>query len=457
MLINFRVSNFLSFNYEVEFSLLKGKSQQPSSHVISFGEGRTAVSVLKFGVLYGANASGKSNFVKALDFARNVIVDGLKNTHFMPSHFRLDSTAKDRISRFEFEFYGKEGKAYAYGFEVILSTKQVKSEWLFELKKTTDRAVFEREVKDDGTSEITAAISLPKEEQIRFDVYAHDVAPNELLLTTIGTKNWNIEPTFFESVYKWFDIQLKIIYPSSKFQVFSLEDEDVPKFCDHLKRFNTGIVDLKFHDEKANELLEKLPIELKFRILKDLEKGLHPIFSFKGVKLLFAKNENGEIIARQLMTKHQSKDESAAQFSLEEESDGTQRLFDLIPLLQLMVDENVTVVIDEIDRSLHPEMSRNLIETVAGLSDGVPNQLIVTTHESSLLDLKLLRRDEIWFVEKNEKGESKLYSLEEFKPRFDKELRKAYLQGRFGAIPFISNPKSLGWGTQKTGTQYAEG
>jgi AAA15 family ATPase/GTPase len=131
-------------------------------------------------------------------------------------------------------------------------------------------------------------------------------------------------------------------------------------------------------------------------------------------------------------------------FDFEDESDGTKRLFDFVPLLQLLNRDDFTIIIDEIDRSLHPELTRNFIELF--LTNEIANtngQLIVTTHESSLLDFKLLRRDEVWFVEKNKHGESHLYSLEEFQPRFDKEIRKAYLQGRFGAIPYISDYQKL--------------
>ena len=98
-----------------------------------------------------------------------------------------------------------------------------------------------------------------------------------------------------------------------------------------------------------------------------------------------------------------------------------------------------TVIIDELDRNLHPELSRKLLEVFFDMSKNIDSQLIVTTHESSLLDLTLLRRDEIWFTEKNSDGESNVYSLEEYKPRFDNDVRKAYLMGRFGATPNIAN------------------
>lgn len=437
--------------------MLKGKSAQLESHVVSFGAGVSALKLLKFGVMYGANASGKSNWVKSLDFAKSVIVEGLKSTNYLPSHFRLDQTARERVSRFEFEIIAKDGKCYAYGFELRLDKKTVQEEWLFEVKKTTDKPIFERVVKDNGLSEMSSVPKLSSEDQARFSVYSRDAAPDELLLSVLGNKFWEPSSGFFQQVYKWFVQQLLVIYPSSKFHVFSLGDSDIFKFTEQLRKFNTGIVDLEFRTEKAADLLEKMPEALRNHVIKELQKGENPVVPFGETLLRFSRNKDGDIVVKGLLTKHQGKDEHPIVFTFESESDGTQRLFDLIPLMLLMPQEPVTIIIDEIDRSLHPEMSRNLIETVAELSKGVASQFILTTHESSLLDLKLLRRDEIWFVEKNQYGESKLYSLEAFKPRFDKELRKAYLQGRFGAIPFISNPVLLGWTNRKTTTHYAEG
>lgn len=457
MLINFRVSNFLSFNEEVEFSMLKGRSAQLKSHVVSIGTRNALPKLLKFGVLYGANASGKSNWVKALDFAKSIVVDGLRNKYYLPSHFRLEKSAKKRPSRFEFEFVTKDGGCFAYGFELRLDTKTVREEWLFELKKTTDKPIFERIVKENGQSEMTSIPNLLSEDRERFLVYSKDIAPDELLLSVLGVKNWDTSSVFFQQTYQWFARQLLVIFPGSKFHFSSLEEgTTLNVFKEQLQRFNTGIADLEFQTKNAIDLLERMPEELRNRIVKDLDKGKTPTLLSGGRRLYFSKDYEGNFVVKELLTKHEGKDGKSVNFIFEDESDGTQRLFDLIPLIHLISEESLTIVIDEIDRSLHPEMSRNLIETVAELSNGIENQFIVTTHESSLLDLKLLRRDEIWFVEKNQHGESRLYSLEEFKPRFDKELRKAYLQGRFGAIPFISNPKKLSWLNQKN-NKYAEG
>ena len=125
-------------------------------------------------------------------------------------------------------------------------------------------------------------------------------------------------------------------------------------------------------------------------------------------------------------------------FEINWESQGTQRLMDLIPMLFLMKEQSSTFIIDEIARSLHPEVSYQFVKLILENPSFSNSQLIFTTHEDYLMDFELLRKDEIWFVEKNKFGESSTYSLEEFKPRYDKDIRKGYHQGRFGGVPKIN-------------------
>jgi AAA15 family ATPase/GTPase len=145
----------------------------------------------------------------------------------------------------------------------------------------------------------------------------------------------------------------------------------------------------------------------------------------------------------QLKAAHRSQDGQAIPFGIEQESDGTKRILDLIPALHSFKQKPLCYFIDEIDRSLHPMLAREFIDFFFRSCQNRPAQLIVTTHESSLLDQDLLRRDEIWFAEKDEQGATKLYSLLDFAPRNDLDLRKNYLQGRFGAIPFLGGMERL--------------
>ena len=145
-------------------------------------------------------------------------------------------------------------------------------------------------------------------------------------------------------------------------------------------------------------------------------------------------DENKNLKVKTLAFKHENQN---ADFYLSDESDGTRRLMDLIEIL--LNSKNKVFVIDEIDRSLHPNLTYKFIELFLEMAESEDVQLIVTTHEDRVLDLDLLRRDEVWFAEKDNRGRTELYSLEDFGPRFDAKIVKAYLEGRYGAIPHFKN------------------
>jgi hypothetical protein len=147
---------------------------------------------------------------------------------------------------------------------------------------------------------------------------------------------------------------------------------------------------------------------------------------------------------------HKGEDGRTVSMDLDDESDGTKRLLDLLPAVHQMRSRGRVNIVDEIDRSMHPILVRRLIEFFLTSCADSPSQLIVTTHESNLLDLDLLRRDEIWFAEKDHEQATRLYSLADFKVRKDLEIRKHYLQGRFGAIPFLGSLDALTKGQDET-------
>jgi AAA15 family ATPase/GTPase len=160
-------------------------------------------------------------------------------------------------------------------------------------------------------------------------------------------------------------------------------------------------------------------------------------------KEILVDHQGGRVYHISVQATHEQEPGKEVQLELTEESDGTRRLLNLIPALHPTAFTGVVHVIDEIDRSLHPILVREFLEFFLKSSKGDFRQVIVTTHESNLLDQDLLRRDEIWFAEKDSTGATRLYSLLDFKVRNDLEIRKHYLQGRFGAIPFLGNLESL--------------
>ena len=442
MLIRFTTSNYLSFNEEIEFSMIPGKSRNHPHHLIK-GDKRSSISVLKAAVIYGANASGKSNLIKAMAFARHLIVNGIRPKKHIPrSHFKLDMSCTDKPSRFEFEFK-QEKKAYAYGFQ--LDTQKIHSEWLYEITKTSQKKIFERQTTDTDETVIEFGKVHFKDKSEQKLLLLMKTRKNQLFLTQsieAGAKQ-------FESIMSWFR-KLIIIFPDSQARGpgFSIERDDMIRdsLVNFLKLFDTGISGINLVSIDSKSDTAALADEIKSELAETLGPGEKRFFNApNNRRYLVSMNERNELEVFKLMTSHKIKD-SGKEVLLEvnEESDGTQRLMDLIPALKLLLDENNVCIIDELDRSMHPKLSFRILELFLNSRTNRESQLIVTTHESSLLNLGLLRRDEIWFTAKDENGASSVYSLEEFVPRYDKDVRKGYLMGRFGGIPVVSEISALG-------------
>lgn len=214
--------------------------------------------------------------------------------------------------------------------------------------------------------------------------------------------------------------------------------------------FGTGITDLRRVESRHEEL--NIPDEIRQKIEENLEgKDVKTgVVIHNDSRFLFAeKDESKNLKWYELKTIHKRDDsDSDYVFEMFEESDGTSRLFDFIPMLIDMSANDAVYVIDEVDRSLHPMLTLKLLEMYNSLlKDNSQMQLICTTHESNLLSTAPVRQDEIWFVEKDKKGESDLSSLCEYKPR--ENVQKGYLNGRYGAIPFFGELDNIHWDDAK--------
>lgn len=285
----------------------------------------------------------------------------------------------------------------------------------------------------------------------RIQYIAKDTLPGKLFLYELNTRNLSeIENSeLLTASYYWFKDNLIILSPDSKvigLEIHFRQNEDLfNKFTGYLDYFDTGISDMEIAEVQIEKVKENLPKDLFNKILEDLKNKEKVIINAPDSIRYAIELENDEIHSYKIMTKHKKKETGDVLFELSEESDGTQRLFDLIPGLMSMQKSDNVFIIDELDRSLHPILSRKFLELFFKISKGNTTQLITCTHESILLDQKLLRKDEIWFIEKNNYGESKMYSLEEFNPRYDKDIQKGYLLGRFGAIAAVQEKKLKGW------------
>lgn len=449
MLIRFTIENFLSFREKQIFSMIPGKGSLKSHHKSTPIKG---VSALKAGIIYGANASGKSNLIKAIDFGRETVLKGTKPEQPISTNFyKLDQKYLSKPTYIEYEIQHK-GKNYAYGF--ILNAKEIIDEWLFEISKSGETKIFERKNTTNYDLNFLFKRNKTPDEKQFLEFTAKGTPRNQLLTTQIRNTNVTDNVTDISdilNVIDWFQNALTVIYPgtkniSKKFELH--KDTNLQQvFEDMLDYFDTGIDGIEFKEVDFEKM--DIPHEVKEDIKSDL-------FSEKSEKTsaflsnpqddeyyVISKVDSITIQAKLLKTKHKVIGGGYELFDLKDESDGTRRIMDLIPLAIDFFRGGNVFVVDEIERSLHPNLVRDFLEFILNECKNTNSQLIVSSHEATLLTQKLLRKDEIWFAVKNKEGATKLHSLEDYNVRFDKEIMKDYLLGRFKGVPKLGNRNQL--------------
>ena len=441
MLIRFIVSNFLSFDEEREFNMLAGTFKTHKHHVYSSGK----LDLLKSAAIYGANGAGKSNLIKAIEFLQNIVLEGGIKKSVNDKKFKLNKSNIDKPISFEIEF-SYEKKIYSYG--VSLNQSVITEEWLYESGVTTDaKMIFERKITKSGKQELKLAdkyLKTPKQKLLRELMEESLLKSGELFLS----KSEELKIDAIQSVSYFISKRLVIIYPNSKFQSFIPQlvySEKFSSFANELlQAFDTGVTELAVESIDIEKYFGSEDLELKADIIGKLEDGDDIIFNGENGSVLIIK-EDDKIVVKKMLALHVNNEGQDIPFDLENESDGTKRLLDFVPAFDEMLQHDVTFIIDEIDQSLHPALLKALVTKIMS-DETTKGQLIFTTHESYLLDLDIFRQDEIWFVEKDKKtGSSQIYSLSDFKPRYDLDIRKGYLKGRFGAIPFLARLEDLKW------------
>lgn len=448
MFIGFSVSNFLSFKTTQTMSMIASKVARHKQHIL-MGNGKK---VLKTGLIYGANAGGKSNFIKAIDFSRDIILEGLEQVDLNKKYFRIDTSNYKVPGVFEYRLMTQSGKEYSYGIAISYAEKEIISEWLIRIEKNgSETFVFNRDINEDGENITESEIKYEnREEAIRWQVYLEDFGKNisdplkkKTILSDIAERSGKQVGIFKEilDVYNWFQ-SIIILFPTSQYSGLNqmVEKENVRQFFSKMMQyFDTGImsVESKQGPMDFDKIFEGIPAEyaekLKIKISNDITnesvlcKVNNQIYSLK-------KDDDGNIITTKMMQNHGNGQDL---FEYADESDGTKRLFDLIPLFYEH-NGNRVIFIDEIDRSLHTNLTRRFLELFYKLTERDNSQLIATTHDSNLLDLDLIRQDEIWFVERVKDQSSRMYSLNRYKERYDKRVDKEYLLGRYEAVPVFN-------------------
>jgi len=442
MLIDFTVGNFRSFGEEQTLNMIAGGKFRGhhESHCVAIPG--TNKQVLKTGVIYGPNASGKSNLVKAIDFVRDLVVfDVDANKRIATNQFRFADTT-GQVASFDLRFVADE-RIYQYGFD--LGREGISSEWLVATNDSNREVeIFSRTGQEIALGNLN---SFADDGEISFQALKAlkqlGARSNQLLLNKLVDLASDKRGQLLNAACWWFTDSLTVIEPNADFSslLTLLEsNSDFKEFAEQfLKTIGTGIGALDV------EQVDLDPDHVPKDVVEGLQQsgGSEAVFPLApGIDLRIDSMVPTKMVRRNLMSGHRigTKDYT---LSFADESDGTHRFLNLLPALFYLSDTSHVFVIDELDRSLHPLLSHKLLKFFTEACPGGCQQMIVTTHETHLLDQDLLRRDEVWFIEKDDKQQSQLTSLANMNVRKDMRIEKGYLHGRFGGIPFIGNTDRL--------------
>jgi len=441
MLIKISVENFKSFDQKEELSMISSsKMQGNKNHRLQIKKTK----LLKNAVVYGANASGKSNLVTTFAFIKATLMEGLPVVS-VNDFCRNKEENRNRESVFELQFTVGD-TFYAYGFSAILSQRKITEEWLYELMQ--DGGAHQLFVREGISSPVLGEdVKLSAAEKSRFAVYSEDFVGQETkLFLAEMNRGKKYDDTskllFFQEVFGWLMNNIIVINPNvgiSNTEAY-YNDESLENISRLIQTFDTGVTEIKTRKITAEEMSKMIPtdvvqeifnrlmVQMRLTGMPSIQMTWRVEGGFFNIRIIQG-NPEPEITT--LVLKH---GKSAFDFNFAEESDGTKRLFDLIDML--LTDRPDTLfVVDELERSLHPKLTERFLKLFMEAHDGTRMQLVFTTHEDTIMDQVLFRRDEIWFVERDAENASNIYSLDRFKERYDKKLSKAYLEGRYGAIP----------------------
>ncbi len=416
MLIEFSVANFMSVRDRQTFSLCRGRGDELVETNTFKAKAASEFELLRSAAIYGPNASGKSNFVYALRIMQVIVREsatGLKRGDDLPvMPFRLNQSARRAPSEFEVSFI-VDGVRYQYGFSA--TTERVHQEWLLAYPKGRPQHWFGREWNEHSDShDWDLGNNLIGEKKL----WKKSTRDNALFLSTaVQLNSEQLRP-----VYDWFDNTLRMSGTEG------LPVDYSAKFCEGKQKAQIlkflGMADLNIADimvEKRpfdiDTLPEEMPAAVKEAFIEDLKDK-----QFVEIK-----------------TVHKGADGEAVLFDFNEESIGTQKFFAYAGPLISVLNNGCVMFIDELHNSLHPKLVWMLVNLFHSNEYNPKNaQLVFTTHETSILNQEVFRRDQIWFCEKGEEQETNVYPLTDFSPRKGREnLELAYLSGRYGALPYL--------------------
>lgn len=414
MLIKFIFKNFKSFLGESELTLEAGRVTELPSNVFELND---TEKFLKTAIIYGANASGKSNVIQAFSFMKDWVLNSFQFPEIYSviplKNFKLSE--KGRTSDSEFEVYFKiNNKEYRYGF--VMNDEEIKSEWLM-VKKTIKSPKYSLVFNKEFTKFIPGITELNN-----YDTFVKNLDKKTLILSMLS----KFEIKDIQNALLWFqqsrvldygnlnlERNMEIIFPHKA----KNNSQYINRLVVFLNNFDNGIADFRIVDKEKND----------DNLLK-----------------------NKYVRSDSIYTKHKAVDsDSYVELPLNDESSGTRKMISLYDSLFNVIENGSILFVDELDAKLHPLLTRYIINIFNDNSINTKNaQLVLTSHDTTVLNNNFFRRDQIWFVQKNNNGESELFSLydfeiEDIKVRKDASFNKDYLSGKYGAIPNFKSSENM--------------
>jgi uncharacterized protein len=417
MLVRFSVENFRSFRDKQELTLVATSLKDLPNSLTEIKD--LSFDLLRVAAIYGANASGKTNVLKALAFIRQAVRNSQRtwepNAKIYIDRFRLDGSQL-RPASFEVEFLIRQVR-YRYGF--VLDADQILEERLFAYPQGKQQLWFERQT----TNRFSFGRTLLGENRAIENL----TRPNSLFLSAAAQNNHEM----LLPVYNWFVNGVKFV--------------DSPRGPN--PEANTSEL---CNDEKYSKLLAKLLLSADLGITgvklvqeehpKEMAEKLSKLIAFLRETFPIDYEPTLESLSKAPVLLHRGNEHQPVEFPIMEESAGTVAYFWLLGPAIKTLEFGGVLLVDELDASLHPLLALSLVKLFnEKASNPHGAQLIFNTHDTNLLDNSILRRDQIWFTEKDPVGATHLYPLSDFVTRRNESLKRGYLQGRYGAIPFLGD------------------
>ncbi len=449
MLIEFRVANFRSIHEEQKLSLVASSSAElEGSNIASRAD--DVDRVLRSAVIYGPNASGKSNLLRAVQTLQQLVIGSAVGQEGQPlgvQPFLLQATSSREPTEFDIVFVADDDTRYEYFCAV--TAERVHAEWMVAYPHGRPQRWFERKFDaTNGKYEWWFGPSF-RGDKAEKKVWQDFTRANALFFSTaVQLNNEQLRPAF-KWVAEGLIVQAAGIDLNPFMSVELLKQDGGRRVMDFMRAADIGIDRMEIREEEVSFPVAVGPGQSAMFVhqlpaipLQDWVPLPIPIpqTPFPAPQLLPPGIPISKPKRVRVMTWHKRTDAGdGVAFDLAEESNGTQTLFQFVGGWVRALDTGATLFIDELDKSLHPFITHFLVSLFHGKSNVKNAQLVFTTHDTSLLDKEIFRRDQVWFTEKDKEQATRLYSLLEYRPRKDEALERGYLKGRYGAVPFIGN------------------